>query len=594
MRGPHPLNRASRNLRRTHELFFSFDINIQSPLQKKTQRRSSPRCVCRIYKKKRMLRNIIHIVTSKIICLVVRVFETVILGIKDGIEDFELPAHVLCSDSQEETRKTDPSSVEKYKKSIVTIHSIWEDDNRSAKGTGFFVTDTGYIVTAGHLVRMSIGTTEEQIGIQTVASQVYVTFSDMSKTQEACIVSIDGRADICVLKIPTPSPRVTPLCIYDTYEIGDGDPVTIIGNAFGIDSMSVATGVVRNARWKDPRMQNLLTQILTDVSTSNGVSGAPIIDQRGRVVGIHTAAMHPKKMKYMKTEDQTKKEDKTPADVVVDRIFVKEENNTNGNNAKPALNVPSALHVGSMNAMIDILEPKPIESVQLDTVEDTDDARMNAKPASNVTSALHAESMNAMTDILEPKPIESDQLDTGEDARLSTTFGGGLAAPLLRQIVDRIIAHDLGHNQPTYSLTKKCMPRFGAIPNTVENRMAFCKQNNMNFGSISNRVDAYLVVALDDQDMNNVQIGDVVTHIDGNQIGLSTNSDAFGDRTWFLDHMDTIALTVIREHRQQEITHRVTILPTDFDIYINDPQLLWLVAPFVGSVGAMFLMAWFR
>lgn len=175
--------------------------------------------------------------------------------------------------------------------SIVTIYSQWEEGGKALHGTGFIVSTDGYIATAGHLVRGHTGVT----GPCRVSSCVYVTTCSTGNVYRARVVCIDGRADVALLKIDA-----TDLCacaLDASTTIDTGAAVSIIGNAFGIDSLSMATGVVRNPRWKDPSTHMMLTSILTTVPTSNGVSGAPILNQSGQVVGIHTAAMHPPRLK---------------------------------------------------------------------------------------------------------------------------------------------------------------------------------------------------------------------------------------------------------------------------------------------------------
>lgn len=192
-----------------------------------------------------------------------------------------------------------------YSPSIVTIYSRWEDipgsgaGSTSLHGTGFIVSTDGYIATAGHIVRRR---TDGAGGPCRVASGVYVTTCSTGKVYRARVVCIDGRADVALLKIDASGLCACVLRAATT--ICAGAPVMIIGNAFGIDALSMSTGVVRNPRWKDPSTRMMLTSILTTVPTSNGVSGAPILDGSGQVVGIHTAAMHPPRL-----EDDEESED---------------------------------------------------------------------------------------------------------------------------------------------------------------------------------------------------------------------------------------------------------------------------------------------
>ena len=170
--------------------------------------------------------------------------------------------------------------------SIATICTEWGQDNSRIHGTGFIVSSDGYVVTASHLVRRRV----EETGPTVVCSSVFVTLAN-GKVYTARIACIDARADVAVLKIDGES-GLTPLKIQPSH-VCTGDAVVVIGNAFGIDPRSMSTGVVRNARWKDPSLRTVLTNVLTTVPTSNGSSGSPILDLNGYVVGIHTSSMHP-------------------------------------------------------------------------------------------------------------------------------------------------------------------------------------------------------------------------------------------------------------------------------------------------------------
>jgi hypothetical protein len=356
--------------------------------------------------------------------------------------------------------------------SIVTICSIWDDQN-TIHGSGFVVSKGGYILTAGHLVRRRTET-----GSCVASSKVYVTFPSTGKVFLARIVCIDGRADVAVLSIDATD--LTPLSIGGTVE--SGDTVVIIGNTFGIDGYSMSTGVVRNPRWKDPNVHSLLTNILTTVPTANGVSGAPIIDIYGHVVGIHTSAMHPK--------------------------------------------------LGGSDS----------ESV---------------------------------------------------DAQFSTSFGGGLAGHILKQIVERCISDDKWNNVyvlKNYSLTKKCLPQFDVVANRIENRLRFCTT------AVPNIDRGYIIVSIH-ENATDLMVGDILSSINGRSVGLKQADDAFGDCSWFLNEGDRIELIVHRfclcsnSYETLCLQHTVKYLPTALDIATNDPQFMFITALLVTGAVLMSTMA---
>ena len=170
-----------------------------------------------------------------------------------------------------------------YRNACVSLDVKVGSNGPVVHGSGFFLTMDGYIVTAGHVIFSVYVTDPDDIVI-------YVTMSD-GTVQVAEIIGVDLRADVIVLKVNT-SLGIT-IDLDHGHQPSVGDTVTLVGNAFSMDPLSVASGQVRNPNWKDPWSQILLPCVLTDISTSPGTSGAPIFDRRGRLVAMHLAALHP-------------------------------------------------------------------------------------------------------------------------------------------------------------------------------------------------------------------------------------------------------------------------------------------------------------
>jgi Do/DeqQ family serine protease len=141
-------------------------------------------------------------------------------------------------------------------------------------GSGFIVSDKGYIITNQHVVQN--------------ASRVRVTLHN-KKSYEAEIVGTDKKTDIAVLKIDAPRKEVSPLAFGNSDKLQIGEWVLAIGNPFGYEN-TVTAGIVsakgrRNQMRSRDSYQNY---IQTDAAVNPGNSGGPLVNLYGEVVGINT------------------------------------------------------------------------------------------------------------------------------------------------------------------------------------------------------------------------------------------------------------------------------------------------------------------
>lgn len=149
-----------------------------------------------------------------------------------------------------------------------------------SSGSGFVIDQEGYVVTNNHVVEN--------------ADALQVTFFDGSVTREAEVVGRDAYSDLAVVKVDAPADRLRPLRLGDSDVLQVGQRVIAIGNPFGLQGTMTA-GVVSAVG------RTLTSQILaggafsnpeiiqTDASINPGNSGGPLLDSRGRVVGVNTA-----------------------------------------------------------------------------------------------------------------------------------------------------------------------------------------------------------------------------------------------------------------------------------------------------------------
>lgn len=134
-------------------------------------------------------------------------------------------------------------------------------------GSGFIISDDGYILTNNHVV--------------SGASEIFVTLTDGSeKTAE--IIGTDARTDIALIKID--GDKYQPLPIGSSKDLKKGQWVLAIGSPFGLES-TVTAGIV-SAINRDTG--DYLPFIQTDVAVNPGNSGGPLINLEGQVVGVNS------------------------------------------------------------------------------------------------------------------------------------------------------------------------------------------------------------------------------------------------------------------------------------------------------------------
>jgi len=141
---------------------------------------------------------------------------------------------------------------------------------RTGLGTGFILSEDGYICTNFHVVN----------GVDKVTVKV------KSKTYNAAVIGSDERSDIALLKINS-SEKFKPAYLGDSSQVKVGDWAIAIGNPFGLEK-TFTVGVVSATGRKDlDMMGGSQSHIQTDASINPGNSGGPLINIRGEVIGIN-------------------------------------------------------------------------------------------------------------------------------------------------------------------------------------------------------------------------------------------------------------------------------------------------------------------
>jgi S1-C subfamily serine protease len=149
-----------------------------------------------------------------------------------------------------------------------------EQQPGEATGSGFVLNADGYIATNAHVVA---GAEDVQVG-----------FGDGEPTP-AKVVGEDLSTDLAVIKVDPKEVHLTTLPLGDSDTLEVGDPVVAIGNPFGFDD-TVTTGIVSalGRQIRAPNDFSIDHAIQTDAAINPGNSGGPLLDRRGRVVGINS------------------------------------------------------------------------------------------------------------------------------------------------------------------------------------------------------------------------------------------------------------------------------------------------------------------
>jgi S1-C subfamily serine protease len=152
-------------------------------------------------------------------------------------------------------------------------------EQEKGTGSGFIWDENGHIVTNFHVVQG--------------ANRFRVTLADQS-TWDASPVGIAPDKDLAVLKIDAPADLLQPLLVGESKDLEVGQKVFAIGNPFGLDqtlTTGVISGLGRQIRAMTDRVIDGVIQ--TDAAINPGNSGGPLLDSRGRLIGVNTAIYSP-------------------------------------------------------------------------------------------------------------------------------------------------------------------------------------------------------------------------------------------------------------------------------------------------------------
>ena len=155
----------------------------------------------------------------------------------------------------------------------VTTNYFGFTTTSAAAGSGFVLSDDGYILTNYHVVEDS--------------TSIKVSMYDGS-SYDAQLIGYDESNDIAVLKVD--AENLSPVVLGDSGNLNVGDTVVAIGNPLGELTFSLTAGVVSALDREVTLSGNVTMELIqTDCAINSGNSGGALFNLYGEVIGITNA-----------------------------------------------------------------------------------------------------------------------------------------------------------------------------------------------------------------------------------------------------------------------------------------------------------------
>ena len=192
----------------------------------------------------------------------------------------ERPSTVIDAATIDSSKQLSPAEV--YAQNVastvgittsVTTNYFGFTTTSAAAGSGFVLSDDGYILTNYHVIENS--------------TSIKVTMYDGS-SYDAELIGYDESNDIAVLKVDAENLR--PVVLGDSDNLNVGDSVVAIGNPLGELTFSLTAGVVSALDREVTLSGNVTMELIqTDCAINSGNSGGALFNLYGEVIGITNA-----------------------------------------------------------------------------------------------------------------------------------------------------------------------------------------------------------------------------------------------------------------------------------------------------------------
>jgi len=163
---------------------------------------------------------------------------------------------------------------QRAKQNIVSIVAHVSQDTYVV-GTGFIVSEKGHIVTSAHNILKN-----KYVGDSECCESIHVCF-ELSHIVKAHVVGVDRRADVCVLKLQGNMRTDGFLDFASTMRMGGKCYIFGCMEDYGIHSFH--EGYIERINFVT---EDIIDSIATNIRITKGISGSPILNGQGKIIGI--------------------------------------------------------------------------------------------------------------------------------------------------------------------------------------------------------------------------------------------------------------------------------------------------------------------
>ncbi len=182
---------------------------------------------------------------------------------------------------------SDPATVQELPESSpgsvadVVLPSVVSISSADGGGSGFVISEDGYLLTNNHVVAA---------GADVDGGSIEVELHD-GRRFDAEVVGGSPSYDLAVLQIEADD--LEPVVLGDSTAVDVGDPVIAIGSPLGLNS-TVTSGIISAldrpvTAGGQANDQSYIKALQTDAAINPGNSGGPLVDLNGHVIGVNSA-----------------------------------------------------------------------------------------------------------------------------------------------------------------------------------------------------------------------------------------------------------------------------------------------------------------
>lgn len=162
---------------------------------------------------------------------------------------------------------------------VLRSNFFWSAVPEEGSGSGFLWDSAGHIVTNYHVVEG--------------AQQIEVSFGG-DASLAATVVGTDPINDLAVLKVDSAPAGVQPIAVGSSTDLRVGQTAIVIGNPFGQFERTMTQGIISAVNRTIETDSTVLRGVIqTDAAINRGNSGGPLLDSRGRLIGVNSAIYSP-------------------------------------------------------------------------------------------------------------------------------------------------------------------------------------------------------------------------------------------------------------------------------------------------------------